>query len=184
MSTPHSHAPDPRDGAAPTASGSRKPSRCVAKAGSHPHPALALRRACILAAILLPAVCLADVDPSNTPPGFEPWIRNFFWLIGSVTLLTVLWKQLFPKRMPPIESEFVSKDELQQMCALRHTELEKLIARFEDRLSESEIKRQQSDLKHEERAGEIHRRVNRLVPVIFAIAGKLGVVVPNGDEAP
>lgn len=132
--------------------------------------------------LLAAATCHADTDPANVPAGIESWLKCFFWLVGGVTALVILWGKLFPKRNPPVEAEFVTKADLENFCQIRHSPLGAQLTRIESRLAESEAKREQADIRHEDRARLIHGRVNRLVPVVYTIAGKMNIHVPSDPE--
>lgn len=125
----------------------------------------------------------AESDPANVPAGIETWLKCFFWLIGAVTALAVLWSKLFPKRTPPIEAEFVTKNDLEKFCVARHNPMGSQLDRIERKLADTEAKREASDQRHEKRASLLHGRINRLVPVVYQIAGHMKINVPTEPEA-
>ena len=135
---------------------------------------------CVLIFAVSPA--RADVDPTNIPAGAESWLKSFFWLSGSVAGIAISWKQLFPKRQPPIEQEFVSKDDLEKFCASRHQPVGDTLQEIKTQLRGYELKREEADAAHEARAKLIHGRINRLVPVIYTIAGRLNINVTSEPE--
>ena len=136
----------------------------------------------VLAVCLLPTAASAETDPANIPAGVESWLQCFFWLVGGVTALVVLFKQLFPKRHPPIEAEFVTKNDLEKFCTGRHQPIESILQSIQRDLREAETKRETYEKFHTQRSDEIHGRISRLVPVIYTIAGRLQIKVP--EEGP
>jgi len=106
---------------------------------------------------------------SSTPPaGLSPWLAVAVWCLGALLLILNIWHHLFPRRVPAIESEFATKQEL---CACRAAQQHTI-----DALARSiETLRDVS----EERTIATHRRVDRMVIVLYRIAGKLDV--PTGD---
>jgi len=121
----------------------------------------------------------ADYTP---PVDAGPWLNNLGWFMVIVASGGVLWKQLFPKRQPPIEQEFVSKADLEKFCASRHQPVGDTLQEIKTQLRGYELKRETADAAHEARAKLIHGRINRLVPVIYTIAGRLNVNVPSEPE--
>lgn len=132
--------------------------------------------------MLIPSTCHAANDPTNLPAGIEEWLKCFFWLVGGVTALSVLWGRLFPKRQPPIEQEFVSKAELEKFCAGRHQPMNEILAEIKNQIRANELKREEADRNHEARSKLIHGRINRLVPVLYTIAGRMKISVPTDPE--
>lgn len=132
--------------------------------------------------VLSAATVRAATDPANVPAGIETWLQCFFWLIGAVTALAILWGKLFPKRHPPIEAEFVTKTDLEKFCLARHSPICGQLTRIENSLLDSERKREEADTRQEARSRLLHGRVNRLVPVLYTIAGKLNVHVQSEPE--
>ncbi len=118
----------------------------------------------------------ADYTP---PVDAGPWLNNLGWFMVIVASGGVLWKQLFPKRQPPIEQEFVSKADLEKFCSARHNPVGESLERIESKLQEIETKREASDRRHEDRAAKLHGRVDRLVPVVYSIAGRMQIQTPE-----
>ena len=102
-------------------------------------------------------------------------------LVSVVGIAVKIWLSSRSQKVGPqpfevrqIE-EFITKRDLDHICMLRHTDIDKSLSRLERRIEELELSRQSADKRHEDRASLIHERVDRLTRVTYAIAGKLGI---------
>ncbi len=116
------------------------------------------------------------------PEGVESWLKCFFWLLGGVAAVVHLKNQLMPKRVPTIEAEFVTKADLEKFCQARHAPMGETLSDIMAQLKQAERNRADADVRHEERAKLIHGRINRLVPVIYTMAGTMKISVPLDPE--
>jgi hypothetical protein len=173
FSSTSDRTPRQRDNAATSALGTLPQllGRRVAPTGySFPCPVLL---ALLLVSVLPSSVMAAD---SYTPPAaFDTWLANAFYVVALVTAVVILFQKLFPTRKPTIESEFVSKTDLDKWCALRHSPIMEHLDRIEKQMSLYDSAREAADAVHEKRASKIHERVDRLTRVTYQIAGKLGI---------
>ena len=114
----------------------------------------------------------ADYTP---PPAYDSWLANVFYSVALLTAVVVLFQKLWPRRQPSVETEFVSKTDLEKWCKLRHDGQESDIQALTRRFETAEVSRVKAERVHEERAAKLHERVDRLTRVTYSIAGKLGV---------
>jgi hypothetical protein len=114
-------------------------------------------------------------DTYTPPAAFDTWLANAFYVVALVTSVVILFQKLFPTRKPTIESEFVSKCDLDKWCALRHSPIMEHLGRIQQQMAAYETAREAADAVHEKRAAKIHERVDRLTRVTYQIAGKLGI---------
>jgi hypothetical protein len=186
FSSSPAHTTRQRDNAAPSALGTLPQllGRRVAHTGSSfPCPILlsaARRRAQRVSALALLLLCAlptsAHAADTYTPPAaFDAWLANAFYVVALVTAVVILFQKLFPTRKPTIESEFVSKCDLEKWCTLRHSPIMEHLDRIEKQMSLYDSAREAADAVHEKRASKIHERVDRLTRVTYQIAGKLGI---------
>ena len=123
---------------------------------------------------------LAAGDTYTPPPTFDPWLANCFYAVALITALVVLVKQVFPKRTPPIEAEFITKQEHNEHCAQHHERFSEW--RNENRIQAAQtiasIEALRKDLfkaladgnaKSETRVSDVHDRINPLAESIAAV---------------
>ena len=136
----------------------------------------AVPKFCLLTSVfclLAPAVHAGD--QYTPPPSFDNWLACTFYACGAFAAVAVAIRQIFPKRVPSIDQEFVTKAEFEHHCAERHCKLEKDLDAVRTSITSSETKREEADVRHEERSSNIHKRVDVLTKLTYRIAGKLNV---------
>jgi hypothetical protein len=180
-----------RDNAAPSALGTLPLShgRRVAHTGSSfPCPILfqasgVRRQASGISRRLAIAALLVSVLPSSvlaadtyTPPvAFDTWLACAFYVVALVTAVVILFQKLWPTRKPTIESEFISKTDLDRWCVLRHSPIMEHLNRIEASMASFHAATLAANKNHEERSARVHERVDRLTRVTYQIAGKLDI---------
>ena len=132
--------------------------------------------------VTLPSSAFSAADQYTPPPTFDGFLASLAY--GAVTLaaVAVAIRQIFPKRQPSIEQEFVTKSDFEKHCNERHCKLEKDMDEIKKSIASSESKREAADRIHEERSSNIHRRVDVTTKLLYRIAGKLDV--RSGDLEP
>jgi hypothetical protein len=116
---------------------------------------------------------------STVPPeGFSTFLASLFYGVGLVTALLVLWKQLFPKPIPQpfmtkVEDQLVTKQE----CAVSHGHMHTRVLTLEARMDRVERKMETDKVEiitaGEERARQIHDRINTVLSAVSELKGEI-----------
>lgn len=117
----------------------------------------------------------ADSDTYTPPAAFDTWLANVFYAVALITAVVILFQKIWPTRKPAIESEFVSKADLDRWCVLRHSPIMDHLNRIELSMANFHAATLTANKNHEERSSKIHERVDRLTRVTYQIAGKLDI---------
>ncbi len=148
-------------------SGNLSPSRCAAGVR------LFVGSPLVFLLLLVPSV--ASAGESTPPPGASEWLAIFAWLVGIAAGITLLVQRWFPRRSPPIELDVERAIKAcREQCDRRH-EAER--TRIEARQEAAEKHTRELEQLNEERARRIHERLEKIIPVLYRIAGKLEVSI-------
>jgi hypothetical protein len=128
---------------------------------------------CLCVLLLMPPPCLAG--DGTPPPGASEWLAVLAWLVGIAAGLTLLVQRWFPKRTPPIESDINAAVLACRRERQQHTAQES--QRLEARLEQAEKRWREIEQASEERSRRLHERLERIIPVLYRIAGKLEVPI-------